>query len=449
LTFLDVMASLRAPLPLSVDDLVAYFHGGAKPRAAFRIGVEQEKIGVYADGRPVPYEGGIAALLTGLEGRGFVATREDGHIIALARGDDRITVEPGGQVELSGGALPTASGSRDLLAAHLHELQEVARPLGIRFLGIGARPFGAVTDVDWLPKRRYGVMRQYYTAPRYRLAHHMMKMTATVQANFDYQSEADAIAKLRTAYGITSIVTAMFAASPIREGRPSGYKTFRAAVWLETDPDRTGVLPFVFAAGASFRDYAEWALDVPMYFVVRDGAYLPAEGMPFRRFLAEGFRGQPATLRDWEVHLSTLFPEVRLKRYIEVRGADAGPMPMATALGALWRGLLDDTEARAAAWALVAAPPVAEREALRRAVPTAGLAATFAGRPLRDLAVELVRIADAGLARLPGGAGDRPLLAPLAGYAAAGRSPADDLLDDFQAAGGDPAKLVARWELRA
>jgi glutamate--cysteine ligase len=443
------VASLRAPLPLSVEKLNAYFRSGAKPRAAFRVGVEQEKIAVYDDGRPVPYEGGIEALLGVLEGRGFSATREDGHVIALGRGADRITVEPGGQVELSGGALPTAAGSRALLAAHVRELQEAARPLGIRFLGIGARPFGAIDDVDWLPKRRYAVMRRYYTNPRFPLAHHMMKMTATVQANFDYENEADALDKLRTAYGITSIVTAMFAASPFAQGRPTGLRSFRAAVWLETDPDRAGLLPFVFSPGASFRDYVEWALDVPMYFVVRDGVYHPAGGATFRRFLMEGFRGTPAIMRDWEVHLSTLFPEVRLKRYVEVRGADAGPMPMAAALGALWRGILDDPSARAAAWALVADRTMDEREALRRAVPGAGLTATFGGRPLSELARELVEISDAGLARIKHGQEDRPLLEPLRAYAAAGRSPADDLLDDYQAAGGDPAKLVARWELRA
>jgi glutamate--cysteine ligase len=437
-------------LPLSVESLAAYFRDGAKPRPDFRLGVEQEKIAVYEDGRPVPYEGpaGVAALLTTLEGRGFSATREDGHVIALARGPDRITVEPGGQVELSGGALPTAAGSRALLSAHLRELQEIAHPLGIRFLGIGARPFGALDDVDWLPKRRYAVMRRYYTDPRFPLAHHMMKMTATVQANFDFENEPEAIEKLRTAYGITSIVTAMFAASPFAQGRPTGLRSFRAAVWLETDPDRSGLLPFVFSPRASFRDYAEWALDVPMYFVVRDGVYHPAGGMTFRRFVAEGFRGAPATLHDWEVHLSTLFPEVRLKRYIEVRGADAGPMPMAAALGALWRGLLDDSAARAAAWALVAGRSMDEREALRREVPAAGLTATFGGRPLRELASELVSIADAGLVRLPGGEEDRPLLEPVRAYAAAGRSPADDLLDDYQAAGGDPKKLVTRWQLR-
>ncbi|HEX3903639.1 MAG TPA: glutamate-cysteine ligase family protein [Polyangia bacterium] len=442
-----------ADSPLSIDDLVAYFRSGAKDRTRFKIGIEQEKIAVRDDGRPVQYEGprGLAELLAVLESRGFAATREDGHVIALARGGDRITMEPGGQLELSGGALSAAADCAAALDAHVREVAEAARPLGIRFIGTGVRPFGALDDIDWLPKRRYVVMRDYF--PRYgrqsRLAPQMMKLTATVQANFDFASEADAAEKIRTAYGVTSIVTALFAASPIAFGRPTGLKSYRAAIWLETDADRCGLLPFVFKPDFRFRDYVEWALDVPMFFVVRDGVYRPAAKMTFRRFLAEGWEGQRATIADWEVHLSTLFPEVRLKRYVEVRGADAGPMPMARGLGALWRGILEDAEARRAAYALVADHTFEEREALRREVPGAGLTARFGRRSLRDLAVELCRIAADGLSRLPGGVGDRALLAPVAAYAEAGRSPADDMLQDFEAARGDPATLVRRWELRA
>jgi glutamate--cysteine ligase len=433
----------------TIDDLVAYFRAGAKMRTAFRVGVEQEKIAVTADGAPAPYEGGVEALLAALEGRGFVAQREGGHTIALARGGDRITVEPGGQVELSGAALPTAAECAAVLRAHVAEVREVGAALGLRFLGVGARPFGTIDDVPWLPKRRYAVMRTYFPeqGKRSRLAHHMMKQTATVQANFDYADEADAVAKIRTAFGVTSIVTALFAASPVSEGRPNGWKSLRAAIWLETDEDRAGLLPFVFEPGFSFRHYAEWALDVPMFFVVRSGVYRPVRALTFRRFLAEGFEGERATMNDWAVHLSTLFPEVRLKRYIELRGADAGPLPVAMALAPLWRGLLDEAGACDAAWALVAGVSLDEREALRRAVPRAGLAARLGRRSVRELAVELVALARAGLGRLPGGAADAALLAPLEAYAAAGRSPADDLLDDFAAAGGDPAKLVEKWEL--
>jgi len=437
---------------LTVEDLIGYFRGGSKPRSEFRIGIEQEKIGVRPGGAPVCYQGpdGIAAILSRLEAHGFTATREAGQIIALERARERITIEPGGQLEFSGAARPTAQACRDALVAHVQEVTELARSLGFRFLGVGGRPFGKLDDVDWLPKARYGVMREYF--PRHgqssRLALHMMKMTATVQANFDYESEADAVDKIRTAYGLCSIITAMFAASPLADGRPTGDKSFRAAIWLETDEDRCGLLPFVFDPGFSFRDYVEWALDIPMFFLVRGEDYRPVDALTFRRFNAEGFGGETATMRDWEIHLSTLFPEVRLKRYIELRGADAGPMPMASALGALWRGLLDDRDARAAAWDLVAKHSFMEREALRREVPRAALQARLGSRSVHELAVEVVRIADAGLARVSGGTDDRRLLAPLWAYAGAGRTPADDMLDDFAAAKGDPAKLVAKWSLK-
>jgi glutamate--cysteine ligase len=436
---------------LTIDELVGYFRIGAKPRTAFRVGVEQEKLAVRADGGVVPYAGpdGIEALLNALGGRGYLAVDEGGHPIALARGGDRITVEPGGQVELSGAALATAAQCAGVVRAHVGEVREIGAALGLRFLGVGVRPWGAIDDVSWLPKRRYEIMRAYFPEQgrQSRLAHYMMKQTATVQANFDYADEADATAKMRTALGVTSLVTALFAASPVSEGRPNGFKSIRAAIWLETDEDRAGLLPFAYAPGFSFRDYAEWALDVPMFFVVRAGVYRPTRALTFRRFLAEGFEGETPTMHDWEIHLSTLFPEVRLKRYIELRGADAGPLPMETAVAALWRGLLDDPEACAAAWALVAGASMSEREALRRAVPREALAARLGRHAARDLAVELVDIARAGLSRLPGGAADAALLAPVEAYAAAGRSPADDLLADFAAASGDPARLVAKWEL--
>jgi glutamate--cysteine ligase len=448
-------APKRVPAPErspSIDELVAYFQSGAKPVAAFRVGVEQEKLAVFDDGRPVPFQpAGIEEILSRLTARGFQPHEEDGHLLSLSRRGDRITVEPGGQIELSAGALETATACAAALRAHVAELREIAAPLGIRFLGIGARPFGTLDEMPWLPKRRYAVMRDYFPTfgRQSRLAHHMMKRTATVQANFDYISEREAIEKMRAAYAVTSIVTALFAASPITEGRPNGFKSFRAAIWLETDANRCGLLPFIFEPDCSFRDYVEWALDVPMFFVVRGGDYRPAGGITFRRFLGEGLGGQTATLADWEVHLSTVFPEVRLKRYIEVRGADAGPLPMALGLSALWRGLLDDPAARAETWALVAGHTFAEREALRRAVPREGLSARFGTRSVRELALELCRISRAGLALLPGGREDQGLLDPVLAYAAAGRCPADDLLDDFAAAGGDPARLVKSWELKA
>jgi glutamate--cysteine ligase len=433
--------------------LVDHFRAGAKPRAELRVGIEQEKIGTRPDGAVVTYQGpgGIEEILSRLEASGFVAAREGSHVVGLERNGERITVEPGGQLEFSGAPHGTASACRDALVAHVRDVAAAAGAAGVRLLGVGVRPFGNIAEVDWLPKARYHHMSRYFTPsdPAMALSHHMMKMTATVQATFDYENEQDAADRIRTANGVTSIVTAMFAASPLVEGRPGPDRSFRAAVWLATDPARCGIPPFVFEPDLSFRHYVDWALDVPIIFMIRGGEYTNAfpRGMTFRRLMAEGWEGE-ATMRDWEIHLSTLFPEVRLKRTIELRGADAGPMPMAAAVAALWRGLLDDRDARAAAWDMVAAHSFAERETLRREVPRAALGARLGGRRLQDLALELVRISDAGLARLPGGEDDRPLLAPLWSYAAAGRTPADDMLDDYQAAGGDPAKLVAKWELK-
>lgn len=436
---------------VSSDQLVAYFRQAGKPAAAWRVGVEQEKIPVREDGRPVPYEGplGIERLLTLLvEERGFVAEREDGHILALSRGAERITIEPGGQLELSGPALASAVASRDVLLAHVREVQTLGSRLGIRFISGGFHPFCSLDDVPWLPKRRYVVMRDYLPR-RGALGRDMMKRTCTVQANLDYSDEANSLHKLRTALAIASVVTAMFASSPISDGRPNGYKSYRAAVWLETDEQRCGILPFAFRPGFCFKDYVEWALDVPMFFVVRDGAYLSADGISFRRFLEHGWQGKPATLADWEVHLSTLFPEARLKRYIEVRGADSAPLPFANGLAALWRGVLDDPSSCQAAFVLTADWSDAERNRVRRDVPRQGLATCVAGRSLAELAVELCRIAHSGLARLPEGVADRALLEPLADYAARGRCPADDMLADFEAAAGDPRQLVSRWELQS
>jgi glutamate--cysteine ligase len=433
----------------SSRDLVSYFRKASKPSAEWRLGIEQEKIPVDPGGMPAPYDGprGIARLLALLEGRGFVAQKEDGHTISLERGEERITVEPGGQLELSGPALVSAVAGHQVLLAHVREVQELATPLGIRFITGGFRPFGTIDDVPWLPKRRYAVMREYLPR-RGRMGHEMMKRTATVQANLDFADEAEAVEKMRAALGVTSVVTALYSASPINDGRPNGFKSYRAAVWLDTDEERCGLLPFVFEPGFGFAQYVDWALGVPMFFVVRNGVYHPAGGITFRRFLEDGWQGERATMLDWEIHLSTLFPEVRLKRYIEVRGADSAPLPFASALGALWRGLLDDPDARRAAWALVSPWPYLERLRLRREVPAAGLQARVGGRTLAELAVELCRIARAGLGRLPEGAGDQRLLDPLDEYAAAGRCPADDMLRDFQAAGGDPRKLFAAWEFK-
>lgn len=433
----------------STEQLVEYFRAGGRPISAWRIGVEQEKVAVFADGRPVPFDGprGIEELLRWLEGQGFKGSREGERLLALQGRGGTITVEPGGQVEHSGPALITAVACGEELTRHVREVSTWGDKMGIHFLGVGLNPFAKMDEISWLPKARYGVMRAYLPT-KGRLGLNMMKTTATVQGNLDYDDEPTAVEKMRMAFGVTSIVTALFAASSISEGRPNGYSSFRAAIWLDTDEERCGVLPFVFNEGFGFRDYAEWALDVPMFFVVRQGVYHPAGGITFRRFMHEGWNDQRATMDDWEMHLSTLFPEVRLKNHLEVRGADAGPMPMALALPALWRGLLDDRDGCRAAWELVKGATMDERQELRRVVPKQGLNARLLGKPLHQLATQLCLIAADGLSRLPGGAADAQLLAPLHERAKANRNPADDMLDDFNTLGGDPAKLVAAWRLR-
>jgi len=438
----------------SVEELVAYFASAGKPRADWRLGIEQEKIGVTDFGACVRFTGpqGIETLLRQIVDDGYSGSYEGTQILGANRDGIHVTVEPGGQLEFSGPTLHTAEDCRRLLYEHVREVSRLGDALGVRFLGVGFQPWAAMDEIEWLPKRRYGVMRDYLPT-RGLLGLQMMKMTATVQANLDYLDEESASKKMRTAFGVTSIVTAMFAASSISDGAPNGYKSRRAAIWLDTDNSRCGLLPESFqracSDGVGFRHYAEWALDVPMFFVVRDGIYHSANGMTFRRFMAEGWRDQRATMEDWETHLSTLFPEVRLKTYIELRGADAGPMDMASALGALWRGLLDDSDACAAAWALVRSATYGDRQELRQNVPRLGLAAKMVGYPLSTLARELVEIAASGLARLPGGVADAALLEPLRAYALAGRAPADDMLDDFANNAGDPAGLVKRWTLKA
>lgn len=433
----------------SPEELVAYFHGAAKPMAEWRVGIEHEKIAVSAGGRAVPYDGprGIEALLGRLERRtGRRGTREDGRLLGVVAGNEQLTLEPGGQIELAAPPLPTAGASVDVLLRHLREVSAAADELGISFLGAGLHPWATREEVAWLPRARYRIMRDYL-ATRGGLAHDMMKRTATVQANFDFDSEETAVDKIRVAFGVTSIVTALFAASPLVDGRPSGYRSWRAAIWLDTDEARCGLLPFALSQDFTFRDYVEWALDVPMFLLIRGAEHRPVENLTFRQFMATGWQGEHATLGDWVVHLSTLFPEVRLKRFIEVRGADAGPLPMVTGLGPLWRGILDDRDARAAAWKLVRGAAVEDLQRLRRDVPRLGLSARLLGHSLADLAVELCRISQAGLAALPGGKDDAALVEPLLARARAGRSPADDFLDDYRQLDGDPDALIARWKL--
>lgn len=439
----------------STDELVAHFQRGCKSDDALRIGLEHEKMGMalLPDGsvRPLPYAAGegepqIRALLNGLQDFGWQPILEEGQVIALKRGSASVTLEPGGQFELSGPPLVDETETTDDLDAHMRELLPLAEQNGIAFIGTGFRPLGTWDEIPWVPKGRYVVMREYLPT-RGQLGVEMMKRTTTVQANLDYVSEADAVLKMRVGLGLGPLVTAVYAASPLRDGQPVDYKSVRAACWLDTDGDRCGILPFMFRDGAGFADYAEWALDVPMFFVYRHKHYTPAGGMTFRKFMRDGWNGERATLGDWELHLSTLFPEARLKQYIELRSADAGPLSYVRALSALWRGLFYSSDALQAAWKLVADLSLEERETLRREVPRTGLETKLRGRPIVELCDEMLSIASAGLTQLGSEKGPA-LLLPLRESVKARRCPADEILEAFTAAKGDARAFVEKTRLK-
>ena len=432
------------------DELVEQFRAACKPRGHWRVGTESEMIGVYdADpglGEAPPYEGerGIGAMLARIQCSEWTPMREGDTVIGLSGPGASITLEPGGQLELA--ARPVESSSQFASDLEIYErvVADASRELGIAWLGLGFRPFGTRDDVPWMPKKRYAIMREYLPT-RGSLAHDMMKRTATVQVNVDYADEDDAAAKLKCAMSITSILTALYANSPIVDGAVSEYQSYRSAVWLDVDPDRCGLLPLAFEDGDLFRRYVEYALDVPMFFVARRGAYSPARGTTFRRFLADGFEGERATLNDWEIHLSTLFSEARIKRFMEVRGCDGGSHAMIVALGPLCLGLLYDDAARADATALTAGLSFGEREQLARDVCTGGLSARVAGRnhTLGDLARQLVDIAADGLSRVaPDEAG---YLEPVRAIAQTGRTQADAVVDAWNAAGGDVAAAISSF----
>lgn len=433
---LDLTPEVSAPIT-SAEMLVARFAKGEKPRERWRVGLEIETLGVLgATLRPVPHEG-IASLLRALaERRGLVPYQEAGQLIALLETDKsvaRITLEPGGQVELSGAPHRAMRDMCSELGRHLATLRAAARPLGIEWLATGYRPFGKVAEMPWMPKLRYAPMRAYLPT-RGALALDMMLMTASVQASLDYDSEADMASKFATAVACSPIVAAAFANSPIVDGRESGYLSYRYRVWRDVDPDRCGLLWRALEPGFGYRAYLEWALDAPMIFCRRDGRYVPV-GVPFRKLVAEGLLGAPPTLTDFEDHLTTLFPEVRLKSVIEVRGADAVSARLAMSLPALWKGLLYDPAARKAALEAALRIPADKRDELLEAVAREGLKARVAGVALSELAAELCAIAS-GMTR------GRTLLTPLAEQIQSGRSPGHEALDAFRAARGDGRAYV-------
>jgi len=423
--------------PLVFEDLVRWFEAGAKPADAWRVGAEHEKfVFRLADHAPVPYEpGGIRALLDGLTRFGWSPVREGDNVIALERGGASVSLEPGGQFELSGAPLETIHDICEETGAHLQEVKVVADELGLGFLGLGFTPVWRRDEVPAMPKGRYGVMRRYM--PKVGgLGLDMMFRTCTVQANLDFSSEADMVAKFRASLALQPIATALFANSPFVEGRPSGLLSARANVWTDTDPDRTGMLDFVFADGFGFEAYARYALDVPMYFVKREGAYVDVAGRSFRDFMAGKLPELPGlrpTLKDWADHATTLFPEVRLKQYLEMRGADSGTWSRLCALPALWTGVLYDSAALAAAWDLCKGWDIADHERLRADVARRGLKAEIAGRTVQDVAKDLLAIAREGLKRrnrLSGGLVDESgYLGELFEIADSGVTPAERLLE--------------------
>jgi len=351
-----------------------------------------------------------------------------------------VSLEPGGQLELSGAPLDTVHQMQEEIRQHLAEVGEVGKELGLGFLGLGFSPKWTLAETPVMPKERYRIMKRYMPT-RGRLGLDMMFRTATVQVNMDFSSEADMVKKLRVGLALQSVATALFANSPFTDGKPNGYQSYRAEIWRDTDPDRTGLLPFAFEDGMGFERYVDYALDVPMYFVYRDESYIDVAGASFRHFLDGKLGPLPGvlpTLDDWADHLTTLFPDVRLKRFLEMRGADAGDLRQLCALPALWVGLLYDSEALDQACALIADWTAAERQALRDSVPRRGLATPFRRGALLDVAREVVTIALGGLRRRArvgrNGEDERTALEPLLETVEAGRSPSDRLLADYRGA---------------
>jgi glutamate--cysteine ligase len=420
--------------------LVEYLASGSKPPEAWRIGTEHEKF-VFrrSDLRRVPYEGkdGIRALLEGLTRFGWAPVLEDGKPIALAQGQCSISLEPGGQFELSGAPLETVHQTCAEVGTHLKQVREVAGELGIGMLGIGFDPKWRRADVPWMPKGRYAIMRDYMPK-RGTMGHDMMLRTCTVQVNLDFASEADMVTKFRVGLALQPVATALFAASPFVEGKPSGYLSYRSHVWTDVDPDRSGILPFVFEKGFGFENYVDYLLDMPMYFVYREGRYIDASGQSFRDFIAgklPALPGEVARMGDFVDHLTTAFPEVRLKRFLEMRGADGGPWARLCALPALWVGLYYDQTALDAAASMIADWTAEEHQALRDLVPRLGLKTPFRDRTLREVALDVLALSRAGLQRRARrdscGEDETHYLNPLFTIADSGRTPAEDLLKDF------------------
>lgn len=429
----------------SRDDLVTWISAGEKPAADWRLGTEHEKFVFRQDTFEAVEHGGergISALMRGLMGCcGWEPIFEGEHIIALKRalGEPGATVslEPGGQFELSGAPLETVHQTAAETAQHLLQCHKSGGPLGLSFLGLGFAPTWALGQTTKMPKKRYDIMTRYMPKVGTR-GLDMMYRTATIQTNLDFSDEADMVEKLRIGLALQPVATALFASSPFTEGKPNGFKSMRSEVWRHTDPDRTGMLPFAFEDGMGYERLVDYALDVPMYFVYREGRYVDASGASFRDFLAgrlPQLEGVRPTIDDWSDHLTTIFPEVRVKRFLEMRGADGGRADMIAALPAFWAGILYDRNAQTAAWDLVKDWTAEERQRLRDDVPRLALDTPFRGGTLRDVALKTLKIAAAGLkARAhkgPKGEDERIYLSPLEDIAQSGMTTADIYLEQF------------------
>ncbi|HYD49363.1 MAG TPA: glutamate--cysteine ligase [Terriglobales bacterium] len=424
------LAGSAAPIPIEhYDQLIAYFETACRPRGEWRVGTEYEKVAVLRDsGLAAPFTGGIEEILRRMADRyRWQPIVEDGRIVAL-QDHGSITLEPGGQFELSGEPFENVHQARREFEEHVEQIVTVAEPLGIVFLGLGIQPISRLERIEWVPKKRYRIMGPYMEQVG-TLGQRMMKQTATVQVNIDFGSEPDAMRKLRTGMGIASLLTAMFANSPITDGELNGYASLRGHIWTDTDNHRSGLLPFVFGELCDFSDYANYALDVPMYFIVRDGQWFNMTAMTFRQFWQHGHQGHRATMDDWNAHLTTLFPEFRIKRYIEARSIDSQPPELMLAAPAIIKGIFYADDCLAAAWDLVKAWTWDERMQAYHDSHREALKPRVRGISMRDYAVELLAIARTGLERAAvlddDGRDESKYLEPLAQLTEQGLCPAD------------------------
>jgi len=440
----------------SHEQLVEYLASGCKPKSDWRIGTEHEKFGYCRDAlKPIPYDGprSVKAVLEGLRDRhGWAPVMEGENLIGLQKDGANVSLEPGGQLELSGAPLETIHQTCDEVTEHLREVKGVADEIGVGFIGLGAAPIWSHEDMPMMPKGRYRLMTDYMDRVG-TMGKTMMYRTCTVQVNLDFGSEADMVQKLRVALALQPVATALFANSPFLDGKPNGMKSWRSRVWRDLDAARTGMLPFVFEDGFGFERYVDYALDVPMYFVYRDGRYIDALGQSFRDFMAgrlPALPGEVPTLSDWADHLTTIFPEARMKKFIEMRGADGGPWRRLCALPALWVGLTYDQGALDAAWDLVKDWDAETRDAWRVAAATDGLDAEVNGVKMLGLARQVVDIARGGLkARARPGLGgmvqdERHFLHALEDSIETGKTPADELLEHYHGDwNGDLSRIYA------